>query len=180
TTRGRPSLSCGGSTPGCGPLARTQPIPVRNSRGGISGTMSSDAPNETGGISMNLLKIWMSGLCTMIVCVVVMTPPANSAQPAEGQGERLGELIVAPEDLFVVGSRFAGEVVEIGACRDRAGRTLQVGDKVVKGDLLAVVWSRDLASKKAAFVEAVFGLRLEQERLQHLMNAKGVVPESAL
>jgi cobalt-zinc-cadmium efflux system membrane fusion protein len=72
--------------------------------------------------------------------------------------------------LARVHSRFAGEVVEIGHPVDRPDSTtaLRVGDHVRQGDLLAVVWSKDLGEKKSELVDALAQLRSTEELLARL------------
>jgi cobalt-zinc-cadmium efflux system membrane fusion protein len=47
-------------------------------------------------------------------------------------------------------------------------RPFSVGDRVTKGELLAVVWSKDLADKKAALIDAIIDLRRDSARLKDL------------
>src|SRR5262245_23801345 len=76
--------------------------------------------------------------------------------------------------LARVHSRFAGEVVQVGeAAENRTGiatemRALRPGDHVKKGQLLAVVWSKDLGEKKSELVDALSQLRLDRETLTRL------------
>ena len=57
-------------------------------------------------------------------------------------------------------------------------RQLEFGDFVREGQLLAVVWSKELGEKKSELVEAVARLRIDEERLKALEEAeqKGAVP----
>jgi cobalt-zinc-cadmium efflux system membrane fusion protein len=57
-------------------------------------------------------------------------------------------------------------------------RQLEFGDFVREGQLLAVVWSKDLGEKKSELVEAVARLRIDEERLKILEKAEqdGTVP----
>src|SRR5262249_17887412 len=61
-------------------------------------------------------------------------------------------------------------------------RPLRFGDGVRKGQLLAVVWSKDLGEKKSELVDAVSRLKLDQEILQQLKEgySSGVTPERSL
>ncbi|MFO0852457.1 MAG: efflux RND transporter periplasmic adaptor subunit [Gemmataceae bacterium] len=79
-----------------------------------------------------------------------------------------------------VHSRFAGEVVALGTTADpgladfptgSAARPLRDGDPVHKGDLLAVVWSRDLGLLKSQMVDAVAALRADELTLRRLEEA---------
>ena len=54
------------------------------------------------------------------------------------------------------------------APRANAGRPLRSGDSVRKGQLLAVVWSKDLGEKKSELVDAVSKLKLDREVLERL------------
>jgi cobalt-zinc-cadmium efflux system membrane fusion protein len=74
-----------------------------------------------------------------------------------------GSLAFDPQTLGRVRSRFAGEAIEISPRRDEDAshaasqtelRSLRLGDKVNEGDLLAVVWSKDLGEKKSELVDA--------------------------
>jgi cobalt-zinc-cadmium efflux system membrane fusion protein len=109
--------------------------------------------------------------------------PAPAADPL-----RLpGSLVLDPNRLVRIHSRFQGEVKRIGPCV--AGkpsgtadpgpeRTLRFGDHVKKGDLLAVVWSRDIGEKKSELIDAISKLSLDRELLDRYQKAdKGVVPE---
>jgi cobalt-zinc-cadmium efflux system membrane fusion protein len=79
-----------------------------------------------------------------------------------------------------IGSRFAGEILEIGKSPEGDGRLLRFGDKVARGQLLAVIWSKDLGEKKAALADALAKLHLARERLQKLeaAYANGAIPEA--
>jgi cobalt-zinc-cadmium efflux system membrane fusion protein len=104
---------------------------------------------------------------------------------------QMGILAYDSERLFAVRSRFPGEVSEIANARpDQRGsiplrpsarlstseetpstsgpRPLAVGDRVKKGDLMAVVWSRDLGDKKAALIDAMIDWRRDSAKLKDL------------
>src|SRR5262249_46065340 len=56
---------------------------------------------------------------------------------------------------------------------------LQAGDVVAKGQLLAVLWSKDLGEKKSELIDALSQLRLDREthqRLQDLYQKEGAIP----
>ncbi len=77
--------------------------------------------------------------------------------------------------------RFDGEVVEIGKLPD-GSRPLQYGDTVNAGDLLAVIWSRELGEKKSELVDALSQQRLDiatRDRLAAIVNT-GAIPEREL
>ncbi|HZY90400.1 MAG TPA: response regulator, partial [Gemmataceae bacterium] len=91
--------------------------------------------------------------------------------------ELSGSLAFDPNYLAQVRSRFPGEVVELGdlqspgispSGRTEEARPLQYGDRVQKGQLMAVVWCKDLGEKKGQLVDAIAQLRLDQETLDKL------------
>ncbi|WP_397568316.1 efflux RND transporter periplasmic adaptor subunit [Schlesneria sp. T3-172] len=84
-----------------------------------------------------------------------------------------GVLALDNDHLSRVHARFGGEVVEIGKSTDGSDPTLRVGERVRKGDLLAVVWSTDLGQKKSDLVDSMTKLRAEEElrdRLKKLFD----------
>jgi cobalt-zinc-cadmium efflux system membrane fusion protein len=76
-----------------------------------------------------------------------------------------GSLAFDPDRLRGVRSRFGGEVVEIGMSGERP---LRYGDRVKKGQVLAVVWSKDLGEKKCELIDALVKLHLAERNLQAL------------
>jgi cobalt-zinc-cadmium efflux system membrane fusion protein len=100
-----------------------------------------------------------------------------------------GRLAFDSNRLARVHARFPGEVVEIGQVEDPerpAGRTafrpVRVGDRVEAGQVLAVVWSKDLGEKKSELVDALSLLKVDEETLARLekLNQEGAVPEIQL
>jgi cobalt-zinc-cadmium efflux system membrane fusion protein len=85
---------------------------------------------------------------------------------------QIGTVNYDMERMFLIRSRFQGEVVdfattdEVGPSGTPKKRPLRFGDKVKEGDLLAVVYSRELGEKKAALVDAVINLRLSEDTLK--------------
>jgi membrane fusion protein, heavy metal efflux system len=97
-----------------------------------------------------------------------------------------GDLTYQNDNLFPVRPRFAGEIVKFAQVPNEAGppdgalpteerykhwtptRPIGFGDKVTKGQLLAVVWSKDLGDKKAALIDATIDLNRDRERLKEL------------
>ena len=88
-----------------------------------------------------------------------------------------GSLTLDAAHLEEVRSRFDGEVVEIGKTKD--GRELKFGDAVTSGQLLAVVWSRELGEKKSELVDGYSQLHLDTETLNRLekLYHDGTIPE---
>jgi cobalt-zinc-cadmium efflux system membrane fusion protein len=102
-----------------------------------------------------------------------------------------GSLSFDPTRLYRVQARFAGEVIQLGEPKEShdlperdaegrtAPRTFRPGDHVRKGDLLAVVLSKDLGEKKSELVDALVTLAVDQENLNQMEKLwrEGVTPE---
>jgi RNA polymerase sigma factor (sigma-70 family) len=96
---------------------------------------------------------------------------------------QVGTLNFDNDVLFSVRSRFPGEVTAIAKVKDgEKTRPLRYGDKVKKGQLLAVLTSRDLGERKAALVDALCKLHLSQATLDRLRKLweEGALPKAAL
>jgi cobalt-zinc-cadmium efflux system membrane fusion protein len=96
-----------------------------------------------------------------------------------------GSLAIDPTHLQRIRVRFApAEVVEIGQVveRTKAGRAqsreLRPGDRVKKGDVLAVFFSADVGARKSALFDALLQLKLDEEILKRTEENKGAVPEA--
>jgi cobalt-zinc-cadmium efflux system membrane fusion protein len=92
-----------------------------------------------------------------------------------------GSLALDPERLNRVRCRFApAEVVEIGKTTGEAGeRELRAGDRVGKGQVLAVLFSVEVTQKKSDLLSASVQLRLDEMILERAEKAAkdGAVPE---
>ena len=95
-----------------------------------------------------------------------------------------GSLFIDPTRMMRSHSRFPGEVIAIGKYTPPPGETaadgspaeprpLQVGDFVHKGDLLAIIWSKDVGEKKSDLVDALSKMYLDRDNLKRL---KGLEP----
>jgi cobalt-zinc-cadmium efflux system membrane fusion protein len=101
--------------------------------------------------------------------------PAGASEPL-----RLpGSLALDPSRFIRVNARFSGEVVRIGMQQvDGQERQLQFGDKVQKGQLLAVIWSKDIGEKKSDLIDAYSRLELNKALLRRLESlSTGVVSQ---
>jgi cobalt-zinc-cadmium efflux system membrane fusion protein len=96
-----------------------------------------------------------------------------------------GSTALDPTHLMRIRARFApAEVVEIGKVAEDNSpdsqpplRELRPGDQVKKGQLLAVLYSVDVASKKNDLVDALVQLKLDQEILERAEKVNGSLPD---
>ena len=102
-----------------------------------------------------------------------------------------GFLFLDANRLVHVPSRFAGEVIELGQIeapmsdqiptsqRRPISRPVSFGDTVSKGQLLAVIWSKELGEKKSEMVEGLTKLSFDEDKLKRLegLFEKAAVPE---
>jgi cobalt-zinc-cadmium efflux system membrane fusion protein len=96
-----------------------------------------------------------------------------------------GSTALDPARLAPVRARFApADVVEIGSVHvfsATAGqseiRELRPGDRVHKGDVLAVMRSVDVGSKKNDLIDALVQLKLDQQVLDRALGKREAVPE---
>jgi cobalt-zinc-cadmium efflux system membrane fusion protein len=92
-----------------------------------------------------------------------------------------GTLAFDPDALARVQSRFPGEVVALGPGTTRG--QWRYGMRVKEGELLAVVWSKELGEKKSDLVDALAQLKLDQDtlkRLEELYSSTGGTSEAAV
>jgi membrane fusion protein, heavy metal efflux system len=95
----------------------------------------------------------------------------------------VGSTALDPDRMVRVRSRVSGEVVEIGKVAEAGVEQLiRAGARVRKGQLLAVVWSKDVGEKKGELIDALLRLRPEQEILTRIEEAykQGAITEVAL
>lgn len=109
----------------------------------------------------------------MVAKMRLQTAAVSAAKDPISLPSFQGVLALDNDRLSRVHSRFAGEVVELGRSTDGSDPALRVGERVRKGDLLAVIWSTDLGQKKSELVDALAKLRAEEQlrdRLKKLFN----------
>ncbi|HKI38151.1 MAG TPA: sigma-70 family RNA polymerase sigma factor [Gemmataceae bacterium] len=91
-----------------------------------------------------------------------------------------GSLAIDPDHLSRVRCRCpAAEVIEVGKADGKDGsRDLRAGDKVRKGQVLAVLESSEVAAKKNDLIDALVQLKLDQKILEASQTAydKGALP----
>ena len=95
--------------------------------------------------------------------------------------ELSGTLALDSDRLAHVHARFPGEIVELGSAGEQAG-AIGFGHRVQKGQLLAVIWSRDLGEKKSDLIDALSQLRVDEDSLQRISRAlsDGAIPDRLL
>jgi cobalt-zinc-cadmium efflux system membrane fusion protein len=102
-----------------------------------------------------------------------------------------GSTALDPARVMRIKTRFNAEVVDITQLRDGERRNasgesvmreIRPGDYVSKGDVLAVVWSVDVGSRKSDLVDALVQLKLDEKRLKEreALFKKGAIPEDTL
>ncbi len=103
-----------------------------------------------------------------------------------------GSLYLDANRLVHVNSRFSGDVIELGQVEaaenpqnpssgmKTTNRSVSFGDPVSKGQLLAVIWSKELGEKKSELVEGLSMLRFNEERLKRLEASAAVMSERML
>ena len=113
----------------------------------------------------------------------VFTAPVKKAGSRD-RLELLGSLFIDPSHMVRVRSRFGGEVVSIGPGdagtegKNGEPQPLRVGDRVKQGQLLAVVWSKDLGETKSDLVDALSQLAQHERQYKKLQSLdKGLVSQ---
>ncbi len=102
-----------------------------------------------------------------------------------------GQVSLDFNSLVRVHARFGGEVVDIGkyepehdvpgSAAARTPRNLRYGDKVRKGQVLAVVWSKEIGEKKSELVNALATLEIDRSILERLEKVEsGVVAKTRI
>lgn len=92
--------------------------------------------------------------------------------------ELRGQLNFDPDTLAHVRARFPGQIVELGKVDDphaelstesiKTKRDVGFMDRVVEGQVLAVLWSRELGEKKTELVNTLIRLRTNRKNLAQL------------
>ena len=102
-----------------------------------------------------------------------------------------GSLFLDANRLVHVSPRFSGDVIELGQIevsaidsistseKQTTSRSVSFGDFISKGQLLAVIWSKELGEKKSELVEGLTKLRFDEAKLKRLEDlfSKTAVPE---
>ncbi len=116
----------------------------------------------------------------------VEVKPAPPPQPLR----LTGSLLLDPARLVRIHARFPGELISLGMVPvdslhdgdsvhdgDSAQelRAIRYGDKVVKNQLLAIVWSKDIGEKKSELVEAISKRDIDRRILEQYEAAPDVI-----
>jgi cobalt-zinc-cadmium efflux system membrane fusion protein len=90
-----------------------------------------------------------------------------------------GTLVLDPSRVVRVNARFSGEAARITEVKQNAiKRQLQYGDHVGRGEVLAVVWSKDIGEKKSELIDAKSRLETNRLLLNRIENLpKGIITE---
>ena len=105
--------------------------------------------------------------------------------------EMQGSLALDTNRLVRAHSRFAGEVIEVAKVPDEGPdrpngqtvvRPVSFGDFVHKGQLLAVIWCKDLGEKKSELVDGLSQLRVDKEQLDKRLEyyKDGAIPDALI
>ncbi len=123
----------------------------------------------TKGVADNLAKVQRSGADELTLPETVIKRMGLTVAPVQTPTHAInlpgfqGVLALDNDRLSRVHARFGGEVVELGHSTDGSDPTLRVGEKVRRGDLLAVIWSTELGQKKSELVDALTKLKAEEQ-----------------
>ncbi len=114
----------------------------------------------------------------------------TKARPSESRPKLVlvGSLFIDQTRMVRVHSRFDGEVMSIGKSTpgksdspdDKEPHPLRRGDFVRKGELLAIVWSKDIGEKKSDLVGALSQMYLDRNQLTRVQKLTGIVPDKQI
>jgi membrane fusion protein, heavy metal efflux system len=106
--------------------------------------------------------------------------------------ELRGQLNYDPDSLMHVHGRFPGQIVELfkvdvpnpelSTESFKTKRDISAMDHVIKGQELAVLWSKELGEKKSEYVSALLRLRVDKQNLKQyrLIDREGALPARSL
>lgn len=102
---------------------------------------------------------------------VRVTPVVEA--PATEPLKLSGLLFLDSSQFAMVHTRFVGEIVRVGEIDESKGdsvvtRQVRPGDFVSKGDVLAVIWSKEIGEKKSDLVEALSRCKASKATLERL------------
>ncbi len=114
-----------------------------------------------------------------------LTSEVAAASSGESSLRMTGQLMLDPSRLVHVNTRFDGEVVRIEnsvTSNSKNPALLRVGDRVKKGQLLAVIWSKEIGEKKSDLVDAISQLMQHEATYNNLKSIEkvGAVPQRSI
>jgi cobalt-zinc-cadmium efflux system membrane fusion protein len=159
-----------------------------------AGGAKSTEPQPTGRLAIELVENVPHTLIVPERVQKALGIQESTKVQAPTQGRPLvmpGSTALDPARVMRVRTRFNASVMEITQVPDEgrrlgtgmtAMRELRPGDRVQKGQVLAVVWSIDVGGRKSDLVDAIVQLRLDEKRLKarEELFAKGSLPEDTL
>jgi cobalt-zinc-cadmium efflux system membrane fusion protein len=167
-------------------------VPWHPLAGAGSDAPAADATVAHDGIKLNLISgepnrvqlVPAAGETSRVKTVEVT--PAPPPQPLRLSGS----ILLDTNSMVRIHSRFPGELTSVGVTSpgDRAGengdtkpRQLEYGDTVVKDQILAVVWSKDIGEKKSEYVDAISKMDIDEALVKEYEGVdEGVVPERVI
>jgi cobalt-zinc-cadmium efflux system membrane fusion protein len=121
-----------------------------------------------------------------MVAAGIKTEEAKLAHDARPLAPQLGFVNYDIEHIFPIRPQFPGKIGDFHKVVESTGpthyRPIRFLDRVKQGDVLAVIWSKELGEKKAALVDAIVNLRLSQKTLdrQNELAKSGSIPRATL
>jgi membrane fusion protein, heavy metal efflux system len=119
-----------------------------------------------------------------------------ATQPVRAAGNLLlppqvGTLGYDTDRLYAIRPRFDGEIIEIAKVKEfhrldgsaekvETTRLIGPDDWIEKGQLLAVVWSKELGDRKVNYINALLDWYLDRQLLESQEQYAGVVPAATL
>jgi cobalt-zinc-cadmium efflux system membrane fusion protein len=106
--------------------------------------------------------------------------------------ELRGQLNFDPDSLVHVHGRFPGQIIELGQVEEpnaelstefiKTKRDISFMDHVVEGQVLGILWSKDLGEKKSELVTGLIRLRTDRQNLTEYrkMDQRGATPPRSL
>lgn len=181
----------GGSMLAVGGAAAFVASTMSNSAGGHSAVdnLAGQEPSE----AEKVKRFGSAGIIIpdgMVAKMGLRTAPATFPTHPISLPSFYGVLALDNDLLSRVRSRFGGEIVAVGTMNgnesqsppdDTKDRPLRVGDSVKAGQLLAVVWCKDLGEKKSELVDALSQFRVNRDTLTRLKNlTKGIIAQQQI
>jgi cobalt-zinc-cadmium efflux system membrane fusion protein len=174
------ALACLGALPALGIVH----LPGRHNEGAVpaGGEGGATLAGKTVAGDPDGLELPPAVVESLGLTTVVAEPPAGK-RPL-----RLSGFVnYDPDYMQRVHALFSGEIIEIPEVEENVHgtterRKLSFNDSVHKGDLLAVVWSKDLGQMKSALVDAIVHQLFDEETLTRLesLYASGGTSEAAV